>query len=128
MVWAVPAERPSRASLDEVPEVAGTASLPAEAGGRAAAFEDVVSDESAEKPSVAAPAMSEVEAGAKDIAGAAEPSPDESAGLTVWLEPATTGDALPNEVAGALPKGAVPGVPPAEGGEAWPPGLSAAAA
>ena len=61
-------------------------------GGSGGRIEDVVSAEFADRPSVVGPAVSEVETGAKDAAGAREPSPDDSAGLAVWLAPATTGD------------------------------------
>src|SRR4051812_46810968 len=129
MVWAAPAERPSRAERDDAPENVGAASLPAEAGARAAVFEELVSAESADRPLGVRPALSEVETGAKDAAGAREPSPDDSAGLAVWLEPAMTGEVPPPpEVADTPPNGAVPGVPPAGGCEARPPGLGAAAA
>ncbi len=69
--------------MDKVPEVAGTGSLPAESEARAAAFEDVASDEDADRSSVVGPAVSEVETGARDAVGAGELSPDASAGLTV---------------------------------------------
>ena len=85
MVWAAPAERSSRVERDDAPENVETASLPGEAGARAAVFEEPVSAESVDRPSGARPALSAVETGAKDAAGAREPSPDDSAGLAVWL-------------------------------------------